>query len=501
VSVTELSSGGRVYELPGPSKFMGIAYNKTLFDRYGWQTPKTFDEFLALCDRITADTGGTVVPYNANAKYAQDYVAGLEGFSYGQLFSGVENAAWYDGLIEGDTTFSGHMEPFFDMVQKMVDHGALNEAAFDFSYTTRNKEFAAGGIAMINEYTTTKFATDDDSEIAFMPFPSTDGNSTYLATRSNFTVCETVRDRSDAQAKAAEAFLEYISSPEGQRAYIGDTVLVSHVDGVTTNTATLDPALSDAFAGGRVFERIDFAGGNVPGALNMTNAIRDATKKAVKGSATSAQAAASLDETLSGAIADPASVKPEESPVLATVSTDFSVLQTSEYEADMFRDITGADIALIPDNSIYRGNIHRMFAGDLTKNAVINMLPRSFENGSTLVKVEMTGQQLLNALDNPPDYNGGTSDCIYAFSGLKATVAPTEPLGSKYVSVTLADGSAIEPAQTYTAAFWKGMVSDGYIETVVQTYEGSFTDLLAAQVSAAGTLAPIDDGRLTLNWQ
>lgn len=498
-SLDPLSVDGRIYCLPGPSKVMGIAYNKTLFERYGWQVPTTFDEFVGLCDRISADTGGTVVPYNPNAKYALDYVAGLEGFTYGALFSGVENTAWYEGVTNNGNLPAQHLDPFFAMTQQLIDHGVIATDSFDYSYTTRNKEFLSGDIAMVNIYVDEDLTNQNGYEFSFMPFPSTDGKGGYLVMRSNYTICETVRDRSVAQEAAAAEFLDYISTPEAQSAYSSPNFSISHVNGAESDMSRLDPDISDALSQGRVFELIDFSGTAIPSAFSMSDQIRSTTKHMAEGNATVATACGEVDAALASAISDPESlISPSET--IATVESDFSVLQTSEYIADMFRDITGAQIALIPDNSIYRGNIHRMFSGDLTANAITNMLPRSFDNGSKLVKVEMTGQQLLDALDDPPDYGDGTADCVYAFSGLIATVAPCNDPGEKYLSITLADGTAIDPDEVYTVAFWQGMVRDSYITDTISTYDGGYTDLLTAKAKQDGTLVPPDDGRIALEW-
>ena len=66
------------YALPYVANAAGVLYNKDLFDEYGWKIPKTWDEFLALCEAIQAkgltplyfgykDTWTTLAPWNALA--------------------------------------------------------------------------------------------------------------------------------------------------------------------------------------------------------------------------------------------------------------------------------------------------------------------------------------------------------------------------------------------------------------------------------------------------
>lgn len=50
------------YAFPWTETITGFAYNASMFERYGWEVPETVDEFIALCDKIKADTGGKVAP-------------------------------------------------------------------------------------------------------------------------------------------------------------------------------------------------------------------------------------------------------------------------------------------------------------------------------------------------------------------------------------------------------------------------------------------------------
>jgi raffinose/stachyose/melibiose transport system substrate-binding protein len=87
----DIAIDGNLYCLPCPSEVVCMLYNKTLFEQYGWQVPATFDEFVALCDRITEDTNGEVAPWNPNAKYSNEFQIVMQGFLYDELFSGVDN--------------------------------------------------------------------------------------------------------------------------------------------------------------------------------------------------------------------------------------------------------------------------------------------------------------------------------------------------------------------------------------------------------------------------
>lgn len=61
-ALNNVAIDGNLYCLPCPSEVACMLYNKTLFEQYGWQIPVSFNEFVALCDRIMEDTNGEVEP-------------------------------------------------------------------------------------------------------------------------------------------------------------------------------------------------------------------------------------------------------------------------------------------------------------------------------------------------------------------------------------------------------------------------------------------------------
>ncbi|MCI6734255.1 MAG: extracellular solute-binding protein [Clostridiales bacterium] len=51
------------YAFPWTEGVSGIVYNATMFEQNGWKIPETFDELIALCDKIKSDTNGRVSPF------------------------------------------------------------------------------------------------------------------------------------------------------------------------------------------------------------------------------------------------------------------------------------------------------------------------------------------------------------------------------------------------------------------------------------------------------
>lgn len=485
------SSDGSIYCLPCPYEVQCMIYNKTLFDKYGWEVPATFDEFVTLCERITKDTDGAVEPWNPNAKYSNELYTVLEGFLYGELFAGTTNRAWYDDAVKGKTEVAAHLTPMYDAVQTLIDRGILKTEHFSYSATERGKKFQAGGIAMINYKATTY--SSDEFEFALMPFPGTTGTLGYVCKTYSYLVGIPKKEQSEKVADAIDRYMAFFSSEEGQKIFIGDSLEISSVKNVPLEDSSILEPLLAAINEGHQFSLMSFS--DADGRINF-NITADA-KAIAAGEKTKEECLAAMRETPYQKYSERIVAEPE---VIASAGDDLTVLETSFYIADMYRETAGADIGLIADHVAYRGNLMRIFKGDITPAHVTALLPRSFENGSSLIKAQMTGQQLLDALNYPVDNNGKTADSIYAYSGLKCTVAPWNAQGERFVSATLADGTAIDPEKLYTVAFWAGTVSDEYITAITDTCDGKWEELMTAKMKRDGTILPADDGRITLIW-
>ena len=487
------SVNASIYRLPGPSSINAMMYNKTLFQQYGWEVPATFDEFIALCRRIREDTDGQVEPWNPNAKYDNELLTAVEAFTYEELFGGADNRAWYTAFIsgEGGAAFRGHMEPYYEVLRQLAEEGLLRPEHFSYSATTRGKEFAAGQIAMVNMNISDY--DNDAFDFSYMPFPTTQGELGYLCDAFSCFVSVPKKEHSDREREVITRFLEFFSSPEGQRIFIGEGMQVSNVKGAVLNQSDDLADLQPAVEAGHMFERMEFEG-----ALGKANfSLWQHAKRLTEGTATVEDCIAKVDAApYRPAGSEEAAVQE----VLATAPASLTMLETSFYIADAYRAAAEADIGLITHGEAYRGNLMRIFAGDLTPAFVEAFKPRSFENGAVLEKLVMTGGQLLEALNHPVG-NERTADCVYAYSGLRCELAPWRPLGEKYLSVKLADGSPLDPDRLYTVAAWSGTVDPQYVTRVEQRYEDSWQALMTARLQADGTVKAASDGRVKLEWK
>jgi len=494
-ALIQMAQDEAIYALPGPATLHGMVYNKTMFDQYGWTVPETFNEFVQLCLQIKKDTDNQVTPWIPNAKYPNELITLFEGLTYPEILGGLENRTWLHNFKAGKATFNDHMKPLYDTFETLVKNGLFEEKHFTYSATTRWNEFLAGQVAMINRDIPRDFK-NDNFEVGLFPYPGLKPNQGYLQGSISYYAGAMDTDRPKEIQDAAMSFLEYISTAEAQKLYIGDSLMISNLKNIPNENKTDFYFVNDAAQNGRIFSREDITVEGIPWVWS----IRAGLMEIINGEKTSAQIMDEVDQRLRDGLS---SLKVEGQPggtsvnaAYATIQEDFTILETSTFFADTFAEKAGAQIGLMMNNTTLRGNLMRMFKGDVTDSLVTVLKPRSLANGSTLIKASMTGEQLLGALNDPwEDY-----DCVYAFSGLKCTVHPWNKLGDKVQRVTLADGKPIEKDALYTVAFWDGTIKEKYITDVLENIPGSFEEILIEKAKSQKTLSPAKDNRITLIW-
>ncbi|PZE22856.1 carbohydrate ABC transporter substrate-binding protein [Paenibacillus xerothermodurans] len=214
-----VTSDGKVFGVPGGSSTVGgILYNKKVYADLGLTVPRTWAEFIANSDKIKA-AGKTAVigsykttwtsqlfvlanQYNVQAEvpnFAQDYTANKAKY------------ATTPSALRG-----------FQMTREVFDKGYFNK---DFVATTYD-----GGLKMLAEGTGVQYPMlthaidalaqnhpDKVKDIGVFPIPSD------KAEMNGFTVwmpSSYYINKKSKNVDAAKKFLEFLMSPEGQKAYM-----------------------------------------------------------------------------------------------------------------------------------------------------------------------------------------------------------------------------------------------------------------------------------------
>ncbi|MDD4850712.1 MAG: extracellular solute-binding protein [Gemmiger sp.] len=485
-SLQAMTVDGHLYQIPVSNTTFGIAYNKDLFRQNGWRVPATLAELYTLCDTISA---AGIRPMVTCMKYYTTVESLLFGLSYQDTFASAEKRNAYNSFIKGETPAADILQPAGEVLKNLYDKGIVTAADFTSSATTNRQDLYQGKIAMMPcnlDIIALVESEKPEAEIGFIGFPTAEPGQRIMQVVPGVNISINKAAMEDAHKKEIlRATMEYISTNEGQDAIFQVISGVSTLTSYQQNITAMSQDVSDCINNGNIF----FA--NYFGSNDQLAAVQ----QFAAGERPFAALAAALDDDVQNS--DPFE-ELREAPI-GTAAETFTVLDTSNYNADVLRAVTGAEIALVPNKSFFCGNIAQIFKGDI-------LLPERFtqkgmDGDALLTTYAITGANLKKLLENPI-IAGKPANVLYAVSGLKVTYAPWAPADKNVLSATLADGTPLEDAKTYTVAAWPKAIDAAYISATLQTFAdaGKNKDLMAAAIQKAGTVSPANDGRITLDW-
>lgn len=480
------SINGKLYQLPLTSTITGIFYNKTLFDEHGWQIPETLDEFYALCAEIEAAGIRAFAPC---FKYITTIQGVCLGLSRNEVLSSADKVLQLEDYANRTTSCKNLLEPLFDAAARLGAEGLVTADDFTSSATKNRLAVYAGEIAMIPyNYSFVSFYEQEkpDCEIGMFGYPSDVPGERYMDLTAGTNLAVSAQSMEDQEKKQIILdILDYMTTNEGQEVLFQCISGVSNVTSYQTEIHTRFQDMYDCLAEGRCFTTpFIWNKEAIPYFLEL-----------IEGKRTSDELVEIFDALpLADAEAYPYA------PSFATATDEFTVLDTSCFYADVMRELSGADIAIMLNRSYFGGNLTSIHKGD------ISVPSRFYIKGLTaedcLTTYSITGENLKKMLEHPMMYEKEIVE-LYAVSGLKVEYAPWAAADANVLSVTLADGTPSDDNATYTVAALATTIDARYItETVKQFSEvGTPQEMMTNYITAAGTIAPAKDGRITLNWQ
>lgn len=166
--------------------------------------------------------------------------------------------------------------------------------------------------------------------------------------------------------------------------------------------------------------------------------------------------------------------------------------------ADAMRLQSGADVALMNGGGIRADRTYDAGA-TLTRRDILTELPF----GNTLAVVEISGAQLLEALENGLSQVEKGAGRFAQVSGLTLTYDPKAEAGKRVAEVVVA-GAPLDPAKTYKVAVNDYMLGggDGYkmlkdAKQITDTGAGALVaNVVMAYVEAQGSVQPVVEGRI-----
>jgi len=202
-----------VYAVPYMANAAGILYNKDMFDEHGWTIPKTWDEFIALCDTIQAagiqplylgykDTWTCLAPWNAIAV----------DLAPADICSQV-NA--------GNATFAEAYREVAEKTKALLDYAQPTPVAY--SYNDACTAFARGEAAMytIGSYAVPQIkSVNPDMNIDSFVFPASNVAEENLLNSGNDLEFMVMKDCEHKEA--VYEVLDFLYEDENIQMYLDD---------------------------------------------------------------------------------------------------------------------------------------------------------------------------------------------------------------------------------------------------------------------------------------
>ena len=497
-----VNKDGGLYYLPGPVYVYGIVYDKTAFQELGLSVPHSYTEFVNLLNEVRAmELKGTepdendpdakvtvnVEPFVPTVKWPDMWSFLFDTYNYDDYLKGVDNALWLDSFQRGNASMIGHMEGAAEKLVKLFDDGILSPAFWEMRAPVRTAKLYRYHTSLMTiecqsaqGYNERENADTPENlhQIGMMPFYTSDNaNSDYLISTPRCYFGMTKKAAQDDEKK--EAILEifdFLSTMEGQDLMIegggGEINLLKE------SNLTDEPFYDEVrgtFKEGRVITRFNFAGKS--GAVESY--LHKATLDLVDGKMSIEDWLKEADRVRDEALEN----KPVEEVSYGTAKEMLSVEETAVVVGQAYLHATGADIGIVPVRASF-GMKNRLYEGPITDKAINSLMTTRMvagiavedPNHINIVTVKITGQELMDILEE-------NKDTFVGLAGLEVKYDPSKPEGERYTSLKY-HGKEIAPEDEFVAASVKGAVKN---LPVVEVYdELVFKDMFISYLESRG---------------
>ena len=361
--LNECSVKGAIYMLPCNYSVLGIYYNKTLFEKYGWNVPASFRELEELVPKIRAanvDVAATALEYTG---YGFQYLFNLGDTVFLRTPDGFE---WVEQFLNGEITADNVWEETLTYMQKWIDLGMIDGTWSGKTTDEVKNHFMEGNTAFyvhggIFQFTQNEDGTGD--RYGIIPWLSEDGsNNRYITSTNCYFGLNADLEKPENKQKLQDALklMEFISTEEGQRLLPG---------GEKQLLPLLDERIDAADEYREVVTMLN-AGFSAPlayaGWENLIVAVGAECLKWYAGESTGENVIAVMNRALQNSIENKTNS-------FANIAENLTLEETAKLVGNAFAKAVGADCSLISLGEYHDGKENRFGVnGCLWKGPVID---------------------------------------------------------------------------------------------------------------------------------
>lgn len=231
--------GGKTYGIGNELEFIGVYYNKNIFDELGVVEPQTYEEFLQICEKAKA-AGYTPIAFADGPKWPAYH-------QFSIMANNIAGKEKLDNILFGDGSWNDPdivkaIQTFFvDMNQA----GYFLQDTTAISYEDGNAVFYAGQAAMhiTGTWLLSEMSNNaEDFEVGFFFFPSIEGKP--VMPPGGMGSGYFINAKTQHPAEAIE-FLDFIFSEAGGKIWLEDLSIIPPIP-VPTTDLNLTPLMKFA---------------------------------------------------------------------------------------------------------------------------------------------------------------------------------------------------------------------------------------------------------------
>jgi raffinose/stachyose/melibiose transport system substrate-binding protein len=244
------SVGGKVYAVPLQSWFEGMYYNKDIFEKYGLNPPRNFEEFLNLHKKLQS------LGIKAQIMGAQSWEPLMKqsiALVNSEFYADTQNAGFDAAFDKGEATLEGSWLPAVTLWSRMISEGCLTPDMLSYSYEQAMEEFALGKVAMwqsgpwsLNEI----LRINPDIRLGMFPIPGTKEDEGWLIGGPGSALAISANSKNK---QAAIDVLAATATIDAQKALLSDSKGLSYVSGVETDLGPVFDGCVKTIAKGLVY--------------------------------------------------------------------------------------------------------------------------------------------------------------------------------------------------------------------------------------------------------
>lgn len=252
--------------IPFSTNANGVIYNKAIFKELNLTIPNTWDEFIAVAQKVK-DSGK-----NAFYLTLKDAWTTLPAFN--ALESSVVGLDFFTERAQGTVTFKDTYREVAEKQLKLLDYAQKD--IFGKGYNDGNTAFAKGESAM---YLQGVWAIPEiqkanpDIDLGVFPFPGTNDPSKNKLVSGVDTLLTVAK--SSKHKEEAKKFVDFLLQPDNVKQYISEQKSFSAVTGITQDDASVND-LKESFESGNL---VDFADHYLPAAMKVETIFQEFLQK------------------------------------------------------------------------------------------------------------------------------------------------------------------------------------------------------------------------------